>query len=318
VNLREARALALSAALAAAALAGVLFLNLPREAPSAVLWKVRLPEALAALVVGGALALSGLLFQLILRNSLADPYVLGVAGGAAFASVVTSLLLGAATPFFPGFSLQAAAAFGGGMATLLLLLRASEGGTGRLLLAGVVANTAFAAGARLAAAFLAPERLPSVTALLVGYIPTPPLPVPLLLALPVAVTLARFVKQGRGLDLLLLSDDEAESLGLAVAARRREALILAALLASMAVAVSGMIGFVGLLVPHAARMLAGRRHKVLVPASVLLGAAFLLAALLVSKLASGWWILPVGVYTSLVGAPAFLFLLWRDAGRETP
>lgn len=318
MNLREIRALAFSAAAAAAALAGVLFLNLPGEAPAAVLWKVRLPEALAALVVGGALALSGLLFQLILRNALADPYVLGVAGGAAFASVVTSLLLGAAAPFFLGFSLQAAAAFGGGMATLLLLLRASEGGTGRLLLAGVVANTAFAAGARLAAAFLAPQRIPSVTALLVGYIPTPPLPIPLVLALPVAVTLARFVKQGRGLDLLLLSDDEAESLGLAVAARRREALILAALLASMAVAVAGMIGFVGLLVPHAARMLAGRRHKVLVPASTLLGAAFLLAALLLSKVASGLWILPVGVYTSLVGAPAFLFLLWRDAGREAP
>ncbi|MGC8763997.1 MAG: FecCD family ABC transporter permease [Acidobacteriota bacterium] len=318
MNLREAHALALSAAAAFGALAGVLFLNLPEEARAAVLWQIRLPEALAALVVGGALALSGLLFQLILRNSLADPYVLGVAGGAAFASVVTSLLLGAAAPFFLGFSLQAVAAFGGGMATLLLLLRASDGGTGRLLLAGVVANTAFAAGARLAAAFLSPERIPAVTALLVGYIPTPPLPVPLVLALPVAFTLARFVQHGRGLDLLLLSDDEAESLGLAVAARRREALILAALLASMAVAVAGMIGFVGLLVPHAARMLAGRRHKVLVPASTLLGAAFLLAALLVSKVASGLWILPVGVYTSLVGAPAFLFLLWRDAGREAP
>ncbi len=318
MNLREARSLALSAGVAASALAGALFLHLPGEAAAAVLWKVRLPEALAALVVGGALALSGLLFQLILRNSLADPYVLGVAGGAAFASVVTSLLLGTAAPFFLGFPLQAAAAFGGGMATLLLLLRASWGGTGRLLLAGVVANTAFAAGARLAAAFLAPERLPSVTALLMGYIPTPPVLVPLVLAVPVAFTLGRFVKQGRGLDLLLLSDDEAESLGLAVAARRREALVLASLLASMAVAVAGMIGFVGLLVPHAARMLAGRRHKVLVPVSALLGAAFLLAALLVSKVASGWWILPVGVYTSLVGAPAFLVLLWREAGRETP
>lgn len=316
MTLREVRALALSAALAAAALAGVLILHLPREASAAVLWRVRLPEALTALVVGGALALSGLLFQLVLRNSLADPYVLGVAGGAAFASVVTSLLLGTAAPLLLGFSLQAAAAFGGGVVTLLLLLRASLGGPERLLLAGVVANTAFAAGARLASAFLAPERLPSVLALLVGYIPTPPIWVPLVLTLPVAVTLARFVRQGRGLDLLLLSDEEAESLGLAVEARRREALVLASLLASMAVAVSGMIGFVGLLVPHAARMLAGRRHKVLVPVSALLGTAFLLAALLCSKAASGLWILPVGVYTSLVGAPAFLFLLGREAGRE--
>lgn len=319
MSAREGRALGLCAAVLACGLAAALFLGLPAEGAALgvqgrVLWSIRVPEALAALLAGGALGLSGLIFQLILRNGLADPYVLGVAGGATFGAVLAVLLLGAA-PLGVLVSAKAAAAFAGGLLTLLVLLRGAGGSTGGLLLAGVVANTAFAAAARVLAGWLSPSQVTQVTAFLVGFIPTPPLWEPALLAAPVLYALARFAGRGRGLDLLLLSDDEASSLGAPVAALRREALLVATLLASATVALCGMLGFVGLLVPHGARLLAGFRHRALVPASFLLGAGFLLLAHGVGKLLSDQLFLPVGVYTSLVGAPAFIALLVRESRR---
>ncbi len=313
---REGRVLILSAFAALAALGAALFLNLPRGlvSESGILWGVRVPEALTAALVGGSLGLAGLLFQLVLRNGLADPYVLGVAGGSTFGAVLATLALGGAATAF-GLPMTALAAFAGGLATLFGLLRISSGKVTALLLGGVVANTAFAAGARVLTAWLSPSQLAWVTAFLVGFIPTPPLWAPLLLAPPALYTLARFAARGRGLDLLLLSDDEASSLGLAVGRMRTEALVLATLLSASAVALCGMIGFVGLVVPHVARLAAGRRHRVLVPASFLLGAAFLLAAHALGKVLSGTWFLPVGVYTSLVGAPVFLVLLVRTQRR---
>ena len=314
---REWRALVVSLAAACLALAAALFLGLPDGAGRALLWGVRLPEALTAAVVGGGLGLSGLLFQLVLRNGLADPYVLGVAGGSTFGAVATTLALGTAASA-GGLSLRALAAFAGGLLTLFGLLKLSSGKPASLLLGGVVANTAFAALSRVITVWFSPAQLAYVTAFLVGFIPSPPLWAPLMLAVPVLYTLIRFSARARGLDLLLLSDDEASSLGLAVHKVRREALVLATLLAASAVALCGMVGFVGLVVPHAARLAAGRRHRILVPASFLLGAAFLLGAHALGKVLAGSWFLPVGVYTSLVGAPIFLVLLLRSQRRMVP
>lgn len=320
MSARESRALGLCAAVLLCGLGAALFLGLPGggSAPGLwgrVLWSIRIPEALAALLAGGALGLSGLIFQLILRNGLADPYVLGVAGGASLGSVLAVLLLGSAPVGFL-VSAKAAAAFAGGLLTLLALLRLAGAGPETLLLAGVVANTAFAAAARVLAQWLSPTQVAQVTAFLVGFVPTPALWEPLLLAAPVLYALVRFAGRGRGLDLLLLSDDEASSLGAPVASLRREALVVATLLASATVSLCGMLGFVGLLVPHAARFLAGFRHRALVPASFLLGAGFLLLAHGASKLLSDALFVPVGVYTSLVGAPAFIWLLVRESRRS--
>lgn len=317
MNHSEWRALSLSFLAVAVGCAAALSLALPRG-NAAEVWRVirliRIPETLTALVVGGGLGISGLLFQLVLRNDLADPYVLGVAGGGTFSTVMVILLAGGASAIF-GLPVRGAAAFAGGFLTLLFLMRLSRGRPAVLLLGGVVANTAFAAASRLATVLFSPTQLAHVTAYLVGFIPTPPLWVPLVLALPVLYTLLRFWSSGRGLDLLLLSDDEASSLGLAVGRVRKEALTLATLLACMAVSICGMIGFVGLVVPHVAKLLAGHRHRVLVPVSFLVGAAFLLFAQGAGKLFAGALLLPVGVYTSLVGAPVFLYLLVRSARR---
>lgn len=312
---REWRALWISALAALATFAAALFLRLPAGAGRDLFFGVRLPEALTAALVGGALGLSGLLFQLVLRNGLADPYVLGVAGGSTFGAVVVVLVIGVGATSM-GLPLGAVAAFAGGLLTLFGLLKLTSGKPGPLLLGGVVANTAFAALSRVLTLWFSPSQLVFVNAFLVGFIPTPTLWAPLLLAVPAAYTLARFFARGRGLDLLLLSDDEAASLGLAVGKVRGEALVLATLLAASAVALCGMVGFVGLVVPHAARLISGRRHRVLVPSSFLLGAAFLLAAHAMGKLLAGAWFLPVGVYTSLVGAPVFFVLLLRGQRRD--
>lgn len=317
---REWRSLAIALAAALGGLWAALFLGLAPGTSGAgeagrILWSVRLPEAGVAALVGGGLGLSGLIFQLVLRNALADPYVLGVAGGSTFGAVLTTLVMGSAAEAL-GLPARAVAAFAAGLLTLVILMRLSSGKPATLILGGVVANTAFAAASRILTVWFSPGQLAYVTTFLVGFIPTPPPWAPLLLLVPVVYALGRFMSRGRGLDLLLLSDDEASALGLAVGRVRREALVLATLLASSAVALCGMIGFVGLVVPHVARLTAGHRHRVLVPSSFLLGAAFLLLAHAVGKVLAGSWLLPVGVYTSLVGAPVFLYLLVRSARRE--
>lgn len=313
MSAREIRALAIAFLSLAASFAAAVSLGLPVAEESAglagrVFWSIRFPEALTACLVGGGLALSGLLFQLVLRNPLADPYVLGVAGGSTLGAVLSILGLGAVAAG-SGLPVTAAAAFAGGIATLIILLRLAGGRPETLLLAGVVANTAFAAAARILTFWFSPGQLAHVTTFLVGFIPTPPPWAPLLVAVPTLYTLVRFFSGSSGLDLLLLTEDEAASSGVPVRSLRREALLLATLVTAASVALCGMLGFVGLVVPHAARLLAGYRHKALVPVSFLLGGTFLLLAHTCSKLLAGAWLVPVGVYTSLVGAPIFLWLL---------
>jgi len=279
-----------------------------------LLTEVRLPEALTALAVGGSLGLAGLLLQLALQNDLADPYVMGVAGGSTFGAVAALLLLGGVSPAL-ALPVRALSAFGAGLAALEVLRRAARGRVVVLLLGGVVVNTAFAAGARALAGALSPGQLAQVNAFLTGYIPTPPMVEPLALAVPALAAALYASFRGRRLDLLLLPDDEASALGGDPARGRRRALLAGTLLSAGAVTLAGMIGFVGFLAPHAARALAGHRHRVLAPLSFLLGAAALLAAHALAKGLAPLLLLPVGAYTSLIGAPLFVVLMVR-AGRE--
>ena len=302
--------LALIAGLACALLLGADLGGLSEASRARIIFGLRVPEALAAAGAGAALGLSGLLFQLSLRNNLADPYVMGVAGGSAFGSVSALLILGngAAAVILPA---RALCAFVSGMATLSILRRAARGRVVALLLGGVIANTAFAAAARVLAALLSPGQIAQVTVFLLGYVPTPPVWEPSLLLACVAILGAWAVYKSRTLDLLLLADDEALALGADVDRVRSRAMAAGTLLAAAAVTLCGMIGFIGLLIPHAARALSGHRHRTLVPLSCLLGAALLLFAHSGAKALAPWVLLPVGAYTSLLGAPAFLWLMVR-------
>ncbi len=302
--------LALACGLLCALLMGAPLGGVSEASRARILLDVRLPEALAAAGVGAALGLSGLLFQLALRNTLADPYIMGIAGGAAFGSTAALLLLGqtAASLLLPA---RAAAALVSGIATLYAMRKISGGKVAALLLGGVIANTAFAAGARLLAALLSPGQTAQVTVFLLGYIPAPPSWEPSILIGATAVAAFWALWRSRTLDLMLLGDEEAYSLGADARAERWRVMVIATILAAAAVTLSGMIGFVGLLVPHAARIVSGHRHRTLAPLSALLGAALLLFAHAASKELAPWLLLPVGAYTSIIGAPAFIWLMVR-------
>lgn len=277
----------------------------------AVVLRVRLPRALLAALVGGSLAAAGGAFQGVLRNPLADPYVLGVSGGAALAAVAALTLGLTASLAVP------AAAFVGALAALAAVYavaRAHRADPTTLLLSGVMVGS-FASALLLFLLWTSPAD-PARTALfwLAGDLSAAD---PRLLAAAGAWAGASFLAlwwQSPSLDLLTQGEDAAADLGLKVGRARLSLLGAAGALTAAAVAQAGLVGFVGLVVPHAARLLWGPAHRRLLPASALLGAAFLLASDALARTVLAPAEVPVGVVTALVGAPFFLYLLRRRGG----
>ncbi|MDP3085042.1 MAG: iron ABC transporter permease [Rubrivivax sp.] len=286
---------------------------------SEVLHGLRLPRALAAFGTGGLLALAGALMQVLLRNPLADPYVLGVSGGAAVGALAAMLL---------GFGalLVQLGAFGGALLAIVLVFAiahrdlarltaaGSQDSAPRLLLTGVMLAAGWAALVTLMLS-LAPEaRLRGMLFWLTGDLSGTdagawPLVV---LALLVLATLPL----ARDLNVLLRGPAAALTLGVRVVALRRAVYVLASLACAVAVTTSGSVGFIGLVVPHALRLLLGNDQRVLLPACALAGGALLLLADTAARSLVAPQQLPVGVITALVGVPTFLVLLLRSrAGR---
>jgi len=316
---RLVRALALGvAALVAALAAGVLLGAAPvgwstlasglSPVERAILLDVRLPRVLAAAVLGAALALAGVAFQALLRNPLADPYVLGVSGGASLGGVL-ALVVGVPAAALP------VAAFGGALAALAGLERLATV-AGRLdvltlLLTGAVFNAATAAAIVLVQALASREELHAVVSYLLGRVPA--LGGGALAAVAGASVAAAIALGGwgRALNALALGEEGAAQLGVEVGRLQRAVFVVGALLTALAVSWAGMIGFVGLVVPHVVRRLAGPDHRLLAPLSGLAGAAFLVLADLGARLAMAPRELPVGVVTAIVGGPFFLVVLRR-------
>ena len=319
---RLAAALAGLAALALAALLAALALGPAGLSPRqlwagatgadplarAVLYELRLPRALAAALLGAALALAGTAFQALLRNPLADPYVLGVSGGASLGGVV-ALLAGA-----PG-ALVPVGAFAGALAALAGVERSATAG-GRLsvhtlLLTGAIFNAFAAAFLFFLQSVASLEELHAIVFYLMGRVPTPGAgALGLDAALIGAVTLALY-SRARAFNALGLGEEGALALGVDVERLKRETFVLGSLLTAVAVAQAGMIGFVGLIVPHLLRLLWGPDHRLLLPASAVGGAAFLLVSDLAARTLVSPRELPVGVVTALAGGPFFLALLRR-------
>ncbi|MFZ9060024.1 MAG: FecCD family ABC transporter permease [Steroidobacteraceae bacterium] len=273
-----------------------------------LIMELRLPRALAAYCTGGALALAGLLMQVLLRNPLADPYVLGVSGGAAVAALAC-LLLGVS-----GLWLHLAAA-GGAMAVtwLVFALAGSRASSERLLLTGVVVASACGAGIGMMLAVADAQPARGMLFWLMGEVGDPALPW-LLAGLLLAVTPV-LIAAGRGLDVLARGTLQAAALGLSVRAARNSAFLLASLLTAAAVTQSGTIGFIGLVTPHLMRQWVGNAHRRLVPASLLAGGTLLTLADLLARTLFSPRQLPVGAVTALLGVPAFLYLLARRTAR---
>ncbi|GMR07556.1 MAG: iron ABC transporter permease [Gammaproteobacteria bacterium] len=270
-----------------------------------VILELRWPRAASAFAVGGMLALAGTMMQVLLRNPLADPYILGISGGASVGALV-SMLLGLGTLWLN------AGAFTGALLSMLLVFGIAHGHgswtSSRLLLTGVV--VAFAWGAVISFILsVAPEQqLRNMLFWLMGDLSFASssrslwlLLIGLLLAMPLA----------RTLNVMLKGDLQAAALGVSIRPTRFKIYLLASVLTSLAVTTAGSIGFIGLVVPHMLRLLTGSDHRTLLPASALLGGLILVFADSLARSVIAPQQLPVGVLTAFLGVPLFLYLLQR-------
>lgn len=276
-----------------------------------IIWAYRLPRTLVAAACGAGLALSGVVLQALVRNALADPYLLGVSAGASTGAVAVTIMgVGAGTI---GIS---AGAFGGAALAFLLvaaLARASGGGSAQLVLAGIAGSQLFNA---LTSFFIArsanAEQARGIMFWLLGNLSGVRWP-DVTLAVPAAgAGLLVCLWHARAMDAFAFGGTAAAALGVDV--RRVQVMLIGATTVMTAVMVSlvGSIGFVGLVVPHAMRFVVGARHRALVPAAALAGAVFMIAADIASRMLIPGQVVPIGVVTALVGAPAFALILVRN------
>jgi len=276
---------------------------------AAVLWELRLPRVALGAVVGGALGIAGGAYQGVFRNPLADPYLLGVAAGAGLGATVV-IVSGAATALLPF-----AAFAGGAIAVATTYALARLGGTVRttstLILAGVAVASFFTA-VQTFVQQLASDTVREVFAWILGRLTTAGWDEVWLVAPFVTVAVAILVTHRRHLDVLAVGETEATSLGLDVGRVRLTIVLAATLATAAAVAVAGLIGFVGIVVPHTVRMLSGTSYRTVLPLSLVAGAAFLVLADLVARTALSPAEVPIGVVTAFVGAPFFGIVLARS------
>ena len=278
----------------------------------AIVRRLRLPRALLAALVGGSLAASGATFQALLRNPLAEPYILGVSGGAAVGAVGAIVLTGAPA----SGAMVALSAFAGAILAILLVFRvaASVGkalDTRVLLLAGVVVGAFFNACILLALTFADTESFRSAMFWMMGSFSGATWRGIGTMAGAMVPALLLLFALARPLNLFAVGEETAAFLGVRTERAKLLAYGTASLLTAAAVAVSGVIGFVGLVVPHVVRMLWGGDHRFLLPASVLLGATFAILADTLARTAAAPTELPIGVVTAFVGVPFFVYLLRR-------
>jgi iron complex transport system permease protein len=272
--------------------------------------RVRLPRVLIAVLAGAALAAAGAVFQGILRNPLADPYILGISGGAALGFILASAAgPGGAAAALP---LRGAAAFAGSIATvgILVLLSRANGrvGTDPMILNGVVLNTVYLSFILLVQTIVGTSRLHGVMLWMVGNVPVEPYGVVGGLAAIVAIGVAGLTLLGRDLNLIAAGEEVARGLGVEVERTRIVAILLASLITAAVVSVAGLIGFAGLIVPHAARLLFGPDHRLLIPAGAITGGLFLLVADTAARVVIAPTELPVGVLTAICGGPFFIWI----------
>jgi iron complex transport system permease protein len=278
-------------------------------AEETIVMDLRLPRVLTAMVVGVGLAVSGTAFQGLLRNPLADPYVLGTASGAALGAAVAVIL--PIRGLVLEFGLLHTLAFAGALGAVYVVYKLSRlGGSGQmtsLLLTGYAVGSLLAAGLAMAM-YLSGAGLRQIFSFLLGGFESASwgrlaVAVPLILGASVLIGL-----RARSLNGMLLGEEAASHLGVDVKRERAILLGLASLATAASVAVSGLIGFVGLVAPHVVRLLVGPNARYVVPLAALLGASFMVGADLVARVLGE---IPVGVVTAVVGAPFFLFLLRR-------
>jgi len=274
----------------------------------AILWDLRLPRVILAGIVGWSLSIGGVIFQALMRNPLAEPFLLGISSGAAVGAVA-GILLGLL--FWGGIPLMA---FSGALITITLVLaiaqRARSIDPNTLILTGVIINAFFAALIMFAIATTSGEKLHSLLFWLYGDLSRGRFE-DLWVMLPIIFSGSLILYgMARSFNLIASGEEVAAQLGVEVERAKWLSLIIVSLMCGISVAFSGIIGFVGLIVPHLVRMAFGTDHRLLLPASGLFGASFLIGADLLARTVISPSELPVGVVTAFLGAPFFLYLLY--------
>lgn len=278
-----------------------------------ILLDLRLPRVLLALLVGASLSVAGVAFQALLRNPLADPYILGVSGGAAL-GVVAATLLGIKALAFASLATPFCSFLGAALTVLMVFFLARTEGrlsVPTLLLAGVIANLFFSASIMFLATILSLGPLQGVMYWFLGNLSSLEYGPLLTLALYCLLGMGGLFLLARPLNLLTLGEESASALGVEVEKVKIAVYLLASFITGAVVSASGIIGFVGLIIPHGARMLVGSDHRWLLPLSALLGASFLMLTDTLARTVIAPSEVPVGIITALIGAPCFLYLLRR-------
>ena len=282
----------------------------PSNTAGYIFWYVRLPRTLGCLLAGGALAVSGCVIQRVLHNSLASPSIIGVNAGAGLAVTICC-----AAGFLSGWAIAGAAFFGALGAVLLIVLAAEKAGASRttVILGGVAVNAILNALSE-AITVLIPEAGMLAGDFRVGGFSSVSWPRLLPAGGMILLALVIVFSLRNTLDVLSLGEETAQGLGLPVRTMRTVLLVLSAALAGAAVSFGGLLGFVGLIVPHAVRKFVGSESRYLLPFSAILGGAFVTLCDVTARMVFAPYELPVGILLSVLGGPAFLWLLWKRKG----
>jgi iron complex transport system permease protein len=276
----------------------------------AIIWRIRLPRVLLAALVGAALSLGGLVFQALLKNPLAEPYILGISGGSAIGAIF-GILLGLSRIQGVG-----ATAFLGSLITLILIIIVSSGRTlmvkDALLLSGVMVNAFCSAVIMFLLSITQDARLHNIIFWLMGDLSASQLHhVGFLAAVLLPCFVVIFIHSNR-MNLLLLGSDMAASMGVRVRLVTLVLLVTTSLMVSVTVSQCGLIGFVGLVIPHLLRLAIGPDHRILVPACIIGGGAYMVGCDLLARVLPAQGEMPGGVITAMIGAPLFIALLRRS------
>ncbi|MFT7235501.1 MAG: iron complex transport system permease protein [Methylophagaceae bacterium] len=290
------------------------------ETQQSVLSVIRLPRVLLAMIVGASLAVSGAAMQGLFRNPLADPGLIGITSGAALAVGIMIVLIGPIPGTFGLYGLSVAA-FVGGLLTSIIIFKISHL-TGSfsvtyMLLAGIAINAMTGAGTGVLTYLSNDEQLRSLTFWTMGSLGGALWPAVIVAATVVIPSTLLLLKYAKQLNILLLGEQEAHYLGVDIHRLKLVVIMTTALSVGVAVAVSGIIGFVGLVVPHLIRLTLGPDHRLLIPASALLGAILLLIADTFARTVVSPAEMPVGIITSMIGGPFFLWLLMKQNGMRS-
>jgi iron complex transport system permease protein len=275
-----------------------------------IVWQIRFPRVLLAMIVGATLSLGGLVFQALLRNPLAEPFILGVSGGSAIGAII-GILMGFAR--FPGVCITA---FLGSLGTLALILIMSTGKSilrkDALLLSGVMVNAFCSAIIMFLVSITQDARLHNIIFWLMGDLSAADLPQVIILGVILIPCFIMVFLFSHAMNLLMMGKDMALTMGINIKAVTLILLIVTSFMVSATVSFSGLVGFVGLVIPHLLRLILGSDHRFLVPACLFGGAAYLVLCDLLARALPQQGEMPAGVITAMIGAPLFIILLKKS------